>query len=254
METTVAIEPPWGGGWPAAGQAIDVPTPAPGPHWRLLRGWLEQLGFDIEPNLHPEHGLVGYSMRVRNAMVGIGTVQRPHGLHLAITAVLCRGMDREQLALLALDNANAALRIGQLLYYPGPPAELAFYASTPFSLLNEQVFHAYLQAIFREVEETCFAAVALVRGFHPADMAQFWDELESIVQSAMDQQPGGDASAEPPADAAPAPADVGPAQGDVGPAQGDVGPAQGDVAPPDAADAAADVAPKTKKTKRKPKP
>lgn len=203
MDTAITTEPPWGGSWPDAGQAIDVPTPAPGPHWRLLRGWLETLGFDIEPNLHHEHGLVGYSMRVRNAMVGIGTVQRPHGLHLAITAVLCRGMDREQLALLALDHANAALRIGQLLYYPGPPPELAFYASTPFGLLDEQVFHTYLNAIFREIEETCFVAVSLVRGFHPADMTQFWDELESLVQSALQPKEGADAAA-PDAEAAPA--------------------------------------------------
>jgi len=177
----IAVDPPWGGQWPAQGQSIDVPTPAPGPHWRLLRGWLVDLGFDIEPNLHADHGLVGYSIRLRNALVGVGAVARPHGVHLAITAVLCRGMEREHLALLALDHANAALRIGQLLYYPGPPAELAFYASTPFALLNEAVFRDYLAAIFREVEETCFGAVGLVRGFHPADLSRLWEELEAIV-------------------------------------------------------------------------
>lgn len=184
----IAEDPPWGGEWPAAGIAIDVPSPAPGPHWKVLRGWLTDFGFEVDPNLHAELGLVGYSLRVRNAMIGVGIVKRPFGLHLAVTAVLCRGMEREAVAMAALDQANASLRMGQLLYYPGPPAELAFYASTPWNLLNTEVFPAFLSAIFREVEETCFAAVAAVRGFHPADMTQFWEQLEAMVDDAVRKQ------------------------------------------------------------------
>lgn len=204
----VAEEPPWGGKWPDAGLAIDVPTPAPGEHWRTLRRRLGDIGFEVEPNLHADLGLVGYSVRTRNAMVGVGIVRRQFGLHLAITAVLCRGMDREPMAMLALDQANACLRLGQLLYYPGPPAELAFYASTPWELLDDHVFAAYLGAVLREVEETCFPAVALVQGFHPSDMTQFWEHLENMVEAAVraangePQAQDGQAADSPPAEPA----------------------------------------------------
>ncbi len=181
-DTYITDEPPWGGQWPDAGKAIDVPTPAPGDHWKQLRGWLAEFGFDVEPNLHPELGLVGYSVRSRNAVLGVGVVKRQLGFYLAITAVLCRGMERETHAMLALDRANATLRFGQLLYYPGPPAELAFYASVPWKLLDGQMFPGFLTAVFREIEESCFAAVALVKGYHPNDMTAFWEHVESLVR------------------------------------------------------------------------
>ncbi len=187
-DTYVAEDPPWGGQWPEPGTAIDVPTPAPGEHWKQLRAWLGEFGFDVEPNLHAELGLVGYSVRSRNAVLGIGVVKRQLGFYLAITAVLCRGMERESHAMLALDRANAALRFGQLLYYPGPPAELAFYASVAWKLLDGNMFPTFLTAVFREIEESCFTAVTTVKGYHPTDMTAFWEHVESLVRQEAERR------------------------------------------------------------------
>lgn len=198
------LGPPWGGQWPEDGCGRDVPTPAPGPHWKVLRARLERLGLDFDPNLHDELGLVGYTLRLRNAQLGIGAVQRPSGLHLALTAVLCRGMEREGLAVAAIDRANRDLRMGQLLFYPGPPPELSYYISVPWPLVDDALFAPLLAALLREIEDVGFAAVSLVRGVHPSDMPELWQQLETVLagliadQSAADP-PGSSDNAEPPA-------------------------------------------------------
>lgn len=194
------VGPPWGGRWPADGQNLDVPTPAPGPHWRVLRARLERMGLDFDPNLHDELGLVGYTLRLRNAQLGIGAVHRASGLHLALTAVLCRGMEREGLVVAALDRANRDLRLGQMLFYPGPPPELTFYATAPWALVDDELFAPYLAAVLREVEDVGFAAVALVRGVHPSDIPELWQQLESVLEGLMSGQnltDSEDSSAEP---------------------------------------------------------
>ncbi len=190
--------PPWGGQWPADGQVLEVPTPAPGPHWRVLRTRLERMGLEFDPNLHDELGLVGYTLRLRNAQLGIGAVQRPSGLHLALTAVLCRGMEREGLAVAALDRANRDLRLGQMLFYPGPPAELTFYATAPWALVDDDLFAPYLAAVLREVEDVGFAAVTLVRGVHPSDIPELWQQLENVLQGLMAGQSPEDSPDSPP--------------------------------------------------------
>lgn len=206
ITSELLLGPPWGGQWPADGQELNVPTPAPGPHWRVLRARLERMGLDFDPNLHDELGLVGYTLRLRNAQLGIGAVQRPSGLHLALTAVLCRGMEREGLAVAALDRANRDLRMGQLLFYPGPPAELTFYATAPWLLVDDNLFAPYLAAILREVEDVGFAAVALVRGVHPSDIPELWQQLENVLQGLLE----GQSSTDPPASSADSePADSG---------------------------------------------
>lgn len=205
------LGPPWGGAWPADGQGREVPTPAPGPHWRVLRARLERLGLDFDPNLHDELGLVGYTLRLRNTQLGIGAVQRPSGLHLALTAVLCRGMEREGLAVAAIDRANRDLRLGQILFYPGPPAELSFYVSMPWQLVDDALFTPLLAALLREIEDVGFAAVSLVRGVHPSDLPELWQQLENVLAGLMgDQSPAdpqdssADAAAAEPSDRPPA--------------------------------------------------
>jgi len=185
-------DPPWGGEWPADGLAIDVPSPAPTQAWVVLRQQLLAIGFDAEPNIHPEVGLVGYSLRVRNASVGVGVVQRGHGLQLAVTAVLCRGMDQPRLALAAIDRANRDLRLGQMLYYPGPPPELAFYLSLPWEHLRAGLLAATLTAVLSEIEQVGFPAVALVQGYHPGDLEQLFRQLQELAAA-----PPEDRSVEP---------------------------------------------------------
>lgn len=199
MMEGVTLDPPWGGEWPSDGLAVDVPTPAPGEHWRILRARIAAMGMEPEPNLHPDHGLVGYSLRLRNASVGLGVVQRAHGLALAMTAVLCRGMEREQLALAAIDRANRHLRLGQILYYPGPPPELAFYLSLPWDMVSDALFPAIVRAARREIEQAGFPAVALVRGYHPADLEQLWRHLEQLAQAELAAREAESAEPRPPA-------------------------------------------------------
>ncbi|MBI5609460.1 MAG: hypothetical protein HY902_11330 [Deltaproteobacteria bacterium] len=196
-------DPPWGGDWPADGQAIDVPSPAPSAAWVALRQQLQAIGFEAEPNIHPEVGLVGYSLRVRNASVGVGVVQRGAGLQLAVTAVLCRGMDRARLALAAIDRANRDLRLGQMLFYPGPPPELAFYLSLPWEHLRGGLLAPTLTAVLREIEQVGFPAVALVQGYHPGDLEQLFRQLEELAAA---QPAPADAEASPPPLAEPPPA------------------------------------------------
>jgi hypothetical protein len=186
------LGPPWGGPWPDDGQAREVPTPAPGPHWKVLRARLERLGLDFDPNLHDELGLVGYTLRLRNTQLGIGAVQRPSGLHLALTAVLCRGMEREGLAVAAIDRANRDLRMGQILFYPGPPPELSYYISVPWKLVDDALFTPLLAALLREIEDVGFAAVTLVRGVHPSDIPELWQQLESVLAGLMAEQSAAD--------------------------------------------------------------
>ena len=188
MASELLVGPPWGGHWPVEGQGLDVPTPAPGPHWRLLRARLERMGLEFDPNLHDELGLVGYTLRLRNAQLGIGAVQRASGLHLALTAVLCRGMEREGLVVAALDRANRDLRLGQMLFYPGPPPELTFYATAPWVLVDDELFAPYLAAVLREVEDVGFSAVTLVRGVHPRDIPELWQQLESVLEGLISGQ------------------------------------------------------------------
>ncbi|MBM4344619.1 MAG: hypothetical protein FJ100_14740 [Deltaproteobacteria bacterium] len=241
-DTYVTEEPPWGGQWPEPGKAIEVPTPAPGDHWRQLRRWLHEFGFEVDPNLHPELGLVGYSVRSRNAVLGVGVVKRQLSHFLAITAVLCRGMERETHAMLALDRANAALRFGQLLYYPGPPAELAFYASVPWQLLDAQMFPTFLTAVFREIEESCFHAVTLVKGYHPADMTAFWEHVESLVRQEVERRVGKQGRRRGKADKPTTAAD---------PSDGSEPPPESDKTAPPAADAPADGKPAVKRRRGK---
>lgn len=228
------LGPPWGGEWPADGEGREVPTPAPGPHWKVLRARLERLGLDFDPNLHDELGLVGYTVRLRNTQLGIGAVQRPSGLHLALTAMLCRGMERESLAVAAIDRANRELRMGQILFYPGPPPELSFYVSVPWKLVDDALFTPLLEALLREIEDVGFAAVALVRGVHPSDLPELWQQLESVLAGLMGEHSPADPQGSS-ADAAPA-------------AKGDQPPAE-----PEAADPPPAPPRKAVRIKRKPK-
>lgn len=160
---------------PVPSVAIDLPSPVPGACWRALRGWLDDLGIEFEPTVTQE-GLVGYSMRLRNALMGVGLSLRSTGPILSITAVLCRGMDREQHALAAADTANGRLGIGQLLYFPGPPAELTFYAAAPFDLLDRETFGLLFHSVLHELDNVGFAAVMQVRGYHPTDHSAPWGD------------------------------------------------------------------------------
>lgn len=156
--------------------AVDVPSAVPGPCWRTLRGWLDDMELVFEPNLHPEHGLMGYAVRLRNWLLGVGLSARSTGPVLTLSAVLCRGMDREGAALQAVDKANARLTLGQILYFPGPPAELSFFASTSFDLLDQATFGMLFDAMLQELNNVGFVAVMQVRGYHPTDYAAPWGD------------------------------------------------------------------------------
>ena len=162
-------------GSPNACMAIDLPSPVPAACWRALRSWLEDLGVDFEPTLTQE-GLLGYSVRLRNALLGVGLGLRATGPVLSVSAVLCRGMDREQHALAAADRANGRLTLGQILYFPGPPAELSFFTSVPFDLLDCQSFALLFQSVLHELDNVGFPAVMQVRGYHPTDHAAPWGD------------------------------------------------------------------------------
>lgn len=156
--------------------AIDVPSPVPGPFWRTLRGWLDESDLEFEPNLHTEHGLLGYAVRLRTWLIGVGLSMRTTGPALTLTAVLCRGMDREQVALAAVDRANAKLAIGQILYFTGPPAELSFFTSVSFDLVDRDIFTKLFAAMVQELNNVGFPAVMQVRGYHPTDHAAPWGD------------------------------------------------------------------------------
>ena len=159
-----------------ASSAIDVTSPVPSECWRALRAWLEAMDLEFEPNLHADVGLVGYSLRLRNYLVGISLTLRSTGPVLSVSAVLCRGMDREHAALGAVDRANRQLTLGQVLYLPGPPAELSFFAASSMDLLDGQVFPAFFDAILSELNGVGFPAVMAVRGYHPGDYAAPWGD------------------------------------------------------------------------------
>ncbi|MSP91623.1 MAG: hypothetical protein EXR79_07445 [Myxococcales bacterium] len=181
----------------AEAQAIDLVSPVPAECWRALRGWLDRLGVDYEPNLHDELGLTGYAVRLRNYLLGIGLGVRSTGPALTLTAVLCRGMDRPQVALAAVDRANGQVRLGQVLFFPGPPAELSFFATWSFDLLDEATFALLFDAVLAELNDVGFPAVMAVRGYHPTDQAAPWadPELQAEAPEAPDASDG-----EPPAD------------------------------------------------------
>lgn len=204
-------------------QAIDLVSPVPAECWRALRGWLERLGVDFEPNLHEEFGLTGYAVRLRNYLLGIGLGARSTGPALTLTAVLCRGMDRPQVALAAVDRANGQVRLGQVLFFPGPPAELSFFASWSFDLLDEPTFALLFDAVLAELIDVGFPAVMAVRGYHPTDQAAPWadpelqaeapegaDTSDTPAAADTDSTPAGDA---PPRATAPAGADGVPKDG-----------------------------------------
>lgn len=157
-------------------QAIEVTSAVPGPCWRTLRGWLDDMELEFEPNLHAEHGLMGYAVRLRNWLVGIGLSARSTGPVLTLSAVLCRGMDRESAALQAVDKANARLTMGQILYFPGPPAELSFFASATFDLIDRETFTLMFDSMVQELNNVGFSAVMQVRGYHATDYAAPWGD------------------------------------------------------------------------------
>jgi hypothetical protein len=134
------------------------------------------MDLEFEPNLHAEHGLMGYAVRMRNWLLGVGLSARSTGPVLTLSAVLCRGMDREGAALQAVDKANARLTLGQILYFPGPPAELSFFASTTLDLLDQPTFLCLFDAMLQELNNVGFAAVMQVRGYHPTDHAAPWGD------------------------------------------------------------------------------
>jgi hypothetical protein len=94
-------------------------------------------------------------------------------------------MERPRAALLAVDHANRLLRVGQLLFYPGPPPEFAFYAALPWSQADVALLTSWLPAVLREAESAGHVAVSSVRGFHPADLTALWQRwAEEAEQSA----------------------------------------------------------------------
>jgi len=162
-----------------AAMAIDVSSPVPNESWRQLRAWLDAMDLDIEPNLNPDIGLVGYTLRLRNYLLGIGLSLRATGPVVSISAVLCRGMDRESAALAAADRANRHLTLGQVLYLPGPPAELSFFAACSMDLLDRDTFALLFDAVLGELNSVGFPAVMAVRGYHPGDYAAPWGDEPS---------------------------------------------------------------------------
>lgn len=172
-------------------EAIDLSSPVSDACWRALRGWLQGLQLPFEPTLSEDAGLVGYSIALRNSLIGIGLTEHPNGPVLTLTAVLCRGMDRETAALGAVDRANRQLALGQLLYVPGPPAELTLHAAVALDLLDGESFALLFEAMLGELNNVGFPAVMAVGGYHPTDYAAPWgdpmrapidDDPDDIVQ------------------------------------------------------------------------
>jgi hypothetical protein len=185
--------------------ASELQSPVPGECWKTLRGWLDDLGVEFEPNLHAELGLTGYAVRLRNYLLGIGLGMRSTGPVLTITAVLCRGMDREHLALAAADRANGQLGIGQVLYFPGPPAELSFFGSWSFDLVDDAAFVLLFDAVLTELNNVGFPAVMAVRGYHPLDHAAPWGEEGEAAADEAEGEAAADDGIGVPGDPAPAP-------------------------------------------------
>ena len=100
-------------------EAIDLSSPVSDACWRALRGWLQGLQLPFEPTLSEDAGLVGYSIALRNSLIGIGLTERPTGPVLTLTAVLCRGMDRETAALGPLTAPIASLPSASCCTSPG---------------------------------------------------------------------------------------------------------------------------------------
>ncbi len=137
--------------------------------WRQLRGWLEDLSLSFEPDIRDDQGLVGYRLFGRTWQVAVGLSLRLGQPRLHVTVLLCHGMERPEAGLLAVDRCNARLGLGQLLFVPGPPPQLSFFAATPFQLLDQEGFGRWFEAIHRELNEVAFAAVDRVQGYHPLD-------------------------------------------------------------------------------------
>jgi hypothetical protein len=106
-------------------------------------------------------------------------------------------MERPRLALAAIDRANRDLRLGQMLFYPGPPPELAFYLSLPWEHVRGPLLAPTLGAVLREIEQVGFPAIGLVQGYHPTDLEQLFRQLEelALAQSPEPESP----ESEPPA-------------------------------------------------------
>lgn len=181
--------------------------------WRQVRQWLLDAGWDPDPQIGPDEQFLGYALRLRHLQLGFTLSQRTGTPSAVVSAVLCRGMDRPELGLAAADAANRELRFGQLMFLPGPPPELHFYASWPLDLLDGPLLGAVLRQVVRELEETGFGAVVAVQGMHPADLWQLFDELaealgaadrdpEAAPDPASTPEAGAEEAHEPPAEAA----------------------------------------------------
>jgi len=171
--------------------------------WRQVRQWLLDAGWDPDPQISPDEQFLGYALRLRHLQLGFTLSQRTGTPSAVVSAVLCRGMDRPELGLAAADAANRELRFGQLMFLPGPPPELHFYASWPLDLLDGPLLGAVLRQVVRELEETGFGAVIAVQGMHPADLWQLFDDLaEALGAADRDHEAAADSAAEPAADGA----------------------------------------------------
>lgn len=180
--------------------------------WRQVRQWLLDAGWEPDPQIGPDEQFLGYALRTRHLQMGFTLSQRTGTPSAVVSTVLCRGMERPDLGLVAADTANRELRFGQMMFLPGPPAELHLYTSWPLDLLDGPLLGKVLQQVVREVEETGFAAVAAVQGLHPADIWQFLDELVESLPDADRATDGAEPAADPNAAADPAKSDAPPAE------------------------------------------
>jgi hypothetical protein len=147
-------------------------------HWQELRRWLVAGGWDPDPQLSDDDQFLGYALRLRNCQLGVSLSQRTGTPSLVLSAVLCRGMERPDMGLMATDMANRDLSFGQLMLLPGPPPELHFYATFPLDLLDAALLERVLHAVGRELDDVGFAAVMAVRGLHPFDYWHLFEDLE----------------------------------------------------------------------------
>ncbi len=147
-----------------------------GPYWRALRQWLLDMDVEFEPTINDE-SLLGYSIAMRNYALGVGLIDRHSGPALTLSAILCRGMDRPNLALETVNKANAQLSIGQMLLSPNSPPELSFFLSMPLDLLDGETFAALLTWVLQDLNEIGFSAVMAVGGYHPTDPFADWVKM-----------------------------------------------------------------------------
>jgi len=154
-----------------------------GVHWRALRQWLLDMDVEFEPTINDE-SLLGYSVAMRNYALGVGLIDRHSGPALTLSAILCRGMDRPNLALEAVNTANAQLSIGQMLLSPNSPPELSFFLSMPLDLLDGDTFAALLTWVLQDLNEIGFSAVMAVGGYHPTDPFADWIKMAEDLETA----------------------------------------------------------------------